>query len=108
MMKPAVTVSLVPEARGGPFIFWDDLAGACKKASDLGYAAIEVFPPAPSALNTAELRRLLSEHRLALATLGTGGGWIRQKLTLTSSDQAVREHALSFIKEMIDVAAPFV
>ena len=106
-MKPAVTVSLVPEARGGPFIFWDDLSVACKKASDLGYAAIEVFPPAPAALNTSELRRLLSEHRLALATLGTGGGWIRQKLTLTSGDQAVRERALSFIKEMIDVAAPF-
>ena len=106
-MKPAVTVSLVPEARGGPFIFWDDLAGACKKASELGYAAIEVFPPAPSALDPKELRRLLSEHRLALATLGTGGGWIRQKLTLTSNDQAVRERALSFIKEMIDVAAPF-
>jgi sugar phosphate isomerase/epimerase len=106
-MKPAVTVSLVPEARGGPFIFWDDLANACKKAAELGYAAIEVFPPAPSELNTSELRRLLKEHRLALATLGTGGGWIRQKLTLTSSDQMVRDRALSFVKEMIDVAAPF-
>ena len=106
-MKPAVTVSLVPEARGGPFIFWDDLAGACKKAADLGYAAIEVFPPAASALNASELRGLLKEHSLALATLGTGGGWIRQKLTLTSSDSGVRERALEFIKEMIEVAAPF-
>jgi sugar phosphate isomerase/epimerase len=106
-MKPAVTVSLVPEARGGPFIFWDDLAAACQKAGKLGYAAIEVFPPAPNAVNIDELRALLNEHRLALATLGTGGGWIRQKLTLTSIDQAVRQRAQSFIREMIDVAAPF-
>jgi sugar phosphate isomerase/epimerase len=106
-MKPAVTVSLVPEARGGPFIFWDDLAVACKKASELGYAAIEVFPPAPSALNASELGALLGQHRLALATLGTGGGWIRQKLTLTNSDKAVRERAANFLREMIDEAAPF-
>ncbi|MGZ8898727.1 MAG: TIM barrel protein [Limisphaerales bacterium] len=106
-MKPAVTVSLVPEARGGPFIFWDDLPGACKKAAALGYAAIEVFPPAPGALDAEQLRGLLREHRLALATLGTGGGWIRQKLTLTSANPEVRARAVAFIKEMMDVAAPF-
>ncbi|MGZ8937735.1 MAG: sugar phosphate isomerase/epimerase family protein [Limisphaerales bacterium] len=106
-MKPAVTVSLVPEARGGPFIFWDDLSGACKKAAALGYAAIEVFPPAPGALDAEQLRGLLREHRLALATLGTGGGWIRQKLTLTSANPEVRARAVAFIKEMMDVAAPF-
>ena len=106
-MKPAVTVSLVPEARGGPFIYWDDLAGACKKAAALGYAAIEVFPPAADALDTEQLHGLLREHRLALATLGTGGGWIRQKLTLTSAKPDIRARAVAFIKEMIDVAAPF-
>jgi sugar phosphate isomerase/epimerase len=106
-MKPAVTVSLVPEARGGPFIFWDDLALACKKASSLGYAAIEVFPPTPSAIDSSELLKLLRDHRLSLATLGTGGGWIRQKLTLTSAIPDVRARAVTFIKEMIDAAAPF-
>ena len=32
MIRPAVTVSLVEEARGGPFVYWHDLADACKKA----------------------------------------------------------------------------
>jgi sugar phosphate isomerase/epimerase len=106
-MKPAVTVSLVPEARGGPFIYWDDLALACQKASALGYAAIEVFPPAPSALEATELLALLRDNHLSLATLGTGGGWLRQKLTLTSANADTRARALTFIKEMIDAAAPF-
>ena len=35
-MKSAVTISLVPEARGGPFVFWDDLPAACRKAKELG------------------------------------------------------------------------
>ena len=106
-MKPAVTISLVPEARGGPFIFWDDLGEACKKAADLGYAAVEVFPPSPDAIHVEELRRALEKNGLALATLGTGGGWIRQKLTLTSADAQVRKRARAFIAGMIDAAAPF-
>ena len=32
-MKSAVTVSLVPEARGGPFVFWDDLAAGVRQAA---------------------------------------------------------------------------
>jgi sugar phosphate isomerase/epimerase len=106
-MKPCVTVSLVPEARGGPFIFWDDLPAACEKAAQLGYAAIEIFPPAPTALNQEVLSSLLKKHRLALATLGTGGGWLRHKLTLTSASAEIRQRARDFIAEMIDVAAPF-
>lgn len=106
-MKPAVTISLVPEARGGPFIFWDDLAESCRKAAELGFAGVEVFPPDPAALDRDALRRLLREHRLKLAALGTGGGWIRQKLTLTAANAEVRSRALKFIQEMIDLAAPF-
>ena len=32
MIRSAVTVSLVEEAKGGPFIFWHDLPAACAKA----------------------------------------------------------------------------
>ncbi len=50
-MKSAVTVSLVPEARGGPFVFWDDLAAACKTAREIGYDAIELFAPSADAVD---------------------------------------------------------
>ena len=106
-MKPCVTVSLVPEARGGPFIFWEDLAAACAKAASLGYPAIEIFPPAPSAINRDELFSLLRKHKLSVAAFGTGGGWLRRKLTLTSANGEVRKEARAFITEMIELAASF-
>ena len=40
MIYSAVTVSLVAEAKGGPFVFWDDLPAACRAAQELGYDAI--------------------------------------------------------------------
>ena len=106
-MKPCVTVSLVPEARGGPFIFWDDLATAAEKAARFGFAAIEVFPPAAAAVNRDELSALLAKHKLGVAAFGTGGGWLRHKLTLTSNSAEIRERARTFIAEMIDLAASF-
>jgi sugar phosphate isomerase/epimerase len=106
-MKPCVTVSLVPEARGGPFIFWDDLESACAKAAALGYPAVEIFPPAASAINRGELASLLRTHNLAVAAFGTGGGWLRQKLTLTSASREMRDRARAFIGEMIELAGAF-
>jgi sugar phosphate isomerase/epimerase len=101
-----VTVSLVDEARGGPFVFWDDLPGACRQAAELGFDAVEVFPPGPEGLSSSRLRELLKSHGLALAAIGTGAGWVRQRLTLTSADPAVRVQALSFIMSIIDLAGP--
>lgn len=106
-MKSAVTVSLVPEARGGPFVFWDDLPAACRQAAELGFDAVELFPPGPDAVDAGELRTLLRDNGLALAAVGTGVGWVRLKLTLTSPDAAVREKARSFVRGVIDFAAGF-
>ena len=106
-MKPCVTVSLIPEARGGPFIFWDDLALACRRARELGYAAIEIFPPNFKASVSQDLKKHLGENGLALATVGTGGGWVKHKLTLTSAKAETREQALAYIKDALDFAAPF-
>jgi sugar phosphate isomerase/epimerase len=106
-IRSSVTVSLVHEVRGGPFVFWDDLPGAVRQAAELGFDAIEVFPSGPQAVDKAALCQLLSDHGLALAAVGTGAGWVLQKLSLTSSDQAVREQAVAFVKSIIDVAGPF-
>ncbi len=43
MIRSAVTISLVPEARGGPFVFWEGLAAGCQKAASFGFDAVEVF-----------------------------------------------------------------
>lgn len=106
-IRSAVTVSLVPEARGGPFVYWDDLAEACRKASELGFDAVEIFPPGPNDVDVVTLRTLLQGHGLALAAVGTGAGWVKHRLHLVHPDPSVRSRARDFIRAIIDFAGPF-
>jgi sugar phosphate isomerase/epimerase len=103
-MKSAVTVSLVPEAKGGPFVFWDNLAAACAQARELGFDAVEIFPPSADSLKLNEVRSLLARHHLQLAAIGTGAGWVRHKLRLTDPDPAIRRQAVEFVRPLIATA----
>lgn len=103
-MKSAVTISLVPEARGGPFVFWDDLAAGCAHAAELGFDAVEIFPPGAEALDVAKVAQLLGAHGLQCAAIGTGAGWVKHKLRLTDPDATVRQRAIGFVVEIIDAA----
>jgi sugar phosphate isomerase/epimerase len=103
-MKSAVTISLVPEARGGPFVFWDDLAAGCTQAAELGFDAVEIFPTSAEMLVTMNVAKLLAAHRLKCSTVGTGAGWLKHKLRLTDPDAAVRQSAIGFIGEIIEAA----
>lgn len=106
MMQSAVTVSLVEQARGGPFIFWDRLDESAHLAAKLGFDAIELFAPGPEAVSQELMRRILSETQLKLAAVGTGAGWLIHKLTLTHPEEARRKQAVAFIKSMIDLGSP--
>jgi sugar phosphate isomerase/epimerase len=105
-IRSSVTVSLVPEARGGPFVFWDDLPAACRKAKALGFDAVEVFPPSADAPELQGLATVLSDNGLALAAVGTGAGWLRGRLHLCLPDAALRSRARDFILSIIDLAGP--
>ncbi len=107
MIRSAVTVSLVSEAKGGPFVFWDDLAGACRQAAELGYHAVEIFAPAPDAIPAAQLKPLLQQTGLAVAAVGTGAGWVKHRLSLTSPDESIRRRAIDFIGSMIDFGGTY-
>jgi sugar phosphate isomerase/epimerase len=103
-MLSAITVSLVPEARQGPFVFHAGLEDACRRASQLGFDAIEIFPPHADAIAASDVTPLLEKYRLKLAAVGTGAGWVREQLALTSSDESVRRRATEFVRQIIDAA----
>ena len=101
-MKSAVTISLIKAARGGPFVYWDDVPRSIRKAAALGFDAVEIFAPGPQLLAADVIRPLLQESKMKLAAVGTGGGWVLHKLTLTSPDPTIRERAKEFIRGIID------
>ncbi|HVJ84828.1 MAG TPA: sugar phosphate isomerase/epimerase family protein [Caulifigura sp.] len=101
-VRSAVTVSLVPEAKGGPFVFWDDLEGAIEQTASLGFDGLEVFAPGPDAVPADRLGRLLKDRGLALAAVGTGAGWVKHKLLLTDPDAGQRKRAIEFVRSMIN------
>ena len=103
-MRSAVTISLVPEARGGPFVFWDDLDAGMRKAAELGFDAVEIFPPSADALNPAAVKSMLRQHDLKLAAVGTGAGWVKHKLRLTAPAAEERQKARAFVREIVDAA----
>ncbi len=107
MIRSSVTVSLVPEARGGPFVFWDDLPAACGRAAELGFDAVELFVPDADTVDARRLRRLLDDHGLAVAAVGTGAGWVKYGLSLTAEDPSARQRARHFVRSIVDFAGSF-
>lgn len=107
MIRSAITVSLVEEARGGPFVYWDGLVSAFKSAQELGFDAIEIFAPGPDAVDAKQLKSLIAETGLSVAAVGTGAGMVKHGLSLTASDAGKRSSAVDFVKSMIDFGGPF-
>ena len=71
-MRSAITICLVPEASGGPFVFHEGLAAGCRAASAAGFDAVEIFPADAHSFPADELRKLLVSESLQLAAVGTG------------------------------------
>ena len=107
MIRSAVTISLVPEARGGPFVYWDDLDSGCARAAALGFDGVEIFPRTTEELNAKHIRHLLTKHNLKLAAMGTGAGWVVHKLRLTDPDAQIRSRARAFVASVVDFAGSF-
>jgi len=106
-MKSAITISLCPEAKAGPFVYCDNLDAGMGKAPAPGFDAVEIFPRSVEDLNAKEIRSLLSKHNLKLAAMGTGAGWVAHKLRLTDPDATQRRRARDFVGSVIDFAGAF-
>lgn len=104
-MLCAVTVSLVPKPRAGPFVFHGNLEASCTKARAMGFDAVEILPGRRIPRCPGNSRQILERNHLKLAAMGTGAGWLTRKLTLTSPDPAVRHQAQQFIGAIVDLAS---
>ncbi|MGA0132755.1 MAG: TIM barrel protein [Opitutales bacterium] len=107
MIKSAATVSLVPQAKGGPFVYWDGLESAAASAARLGFDALEVFAPSAASIDRPALHALLKKQGLSVAAFGTGGGWLVHKWHLTHADPAIRSQAREFIRAIVDLGGEF-
>ena len=106
-MKSCITISLVEEARGGPFVLWDGLEKSIAFAGELGYDAVELFIPGPDAIDVASLHRMLANADVQLAAIGTGAGWVKHGLQLADAEAGRRERARAFVRGVIDLAGQF-
>ncbi len=104
-MKSAITVTLVPETRQGPFVFSEGLADGFRRAADHGFDAVEIFPGSAEDVDVAAVAGLVARHGLGVAAVGTGAGWVRHGLRLTDPDTEVRRRARAFVAALIDRAA---
>ena len=106
-IRSAITVSLVDEARGGPFVYWNGLESGCEDAAGLGFDAVEIFPPDAESVDAQVLQQLLQRHSLRVAAVGTGAGWVKHKLLLTDPKPAQRAKAEQFVRSIIDLGGQF-
>lgn len=107
MLRCSVTISLVPQIKGGPFVFTQDLAKSCKKAAEAGFQAVEILVGEAEALKEELLQTALSENNLQLAALGTGAGYVVYRRHLSSPSPEIRRKASEFVRNCVDLAAPF-
>lgn len=107
MILSAVTVSLVEQAKRGPFVFHDNLEVACSAAAELGFDGIEIFAPSPQMVQSLPLKQLLQTFGLKLAALGTGAGMLVHRLQLCDPNPDQRKKAEEFIADMLRAGAEF-
>jgi len=106
-VKAGITISLVSEAKGGPFVFSGGLVQGCRNAAATGYDGVELFVPSARAVDVRLLRRTLDEYGLELAAVGTGAGFVLQKLHLCDASDEGRRRAIDFIRGIIDLGGDF-
>lgn len=106
-IRSSITISVVEEAKAGPFVFHDGWENGCRRAAELGFDAVELFAPSADAISALPVAEMLEKYNLGLAAVGTGGGWVRHKWHLCHPDPQVRSQALDFIKGIIKAGAQF-
>jgi sugar phosphate isomerase/epimerase len=88
-----------------PVLLRGDYAEKIKRGSQLGYKYVEMHIRDPIEVDVESILKACEENNVSVTTLGTGLGYVIDKLTFTSPDKEVREKAVNRIIEHIKLAA---
>ena len=75
------------------------------KASDMGYAGVELMVMDPAQVDAAGVRRMIADAGLEVAAIASGALTFAAKLTLLHQDASVRRRALDRLRRLIELAA---
>jgi len=101
-MKLAITV--VKEASvHAPLVLRGEYAKAIEQAGRIGYDAVELHVPDPDELDLNEIKRACNSAGVTVSSIGTGLAFVRDGLTLTSPDAAVRRTAIDRLKGFVRI-----
>lgn len=104
-IQSCVTISLVEEARGGPFVYWDDFDEGCRQAAALGFDAVELFAPNAALISMERVKESLERHGIAISAVGTGAGMVIHGHSLSDADDGKRAEAVDFARSMVEYGA---
>ena len=85
--------------------FKGDFEANVAKIAGWGYDGVELAIRDPHLVDGSELERVVTSMGLKVPAIGTGQAWGEERLSLTSTDPAVRQAALERLKAHIPLAA---
>jgi len=100
-MKSSIIVPVQDLTPFSPFSPDEGLEVNLAKASEAGYDGVELAITDPTRIDVAKIKRLLKQYNLAMPVITTGQAYGIEGLSLTASNEEVREKALRRIKEHI-------
>jgi sugar phosphate isomerase/epimerase len=102
-MKIAITV-VERAAPLAPFVLRGPFADTIRQAGEIGFDAVELHIPDPSEVSAQEIKRACQSASVSVSSIGTGLAFVRDGLTLTSQDEAIRSKAIARLQAFIELA----
>ena len=103
-MKLSIVVSTQP-ASFEALAYKGQLIENIIKIARLGYDGVELAVRNPEQLNVHEIQNLLTDYKLHVPAIGTGQLFGEEGLSLTSTDERIRQTAIERLKSHIELAA---
>lgn len=97
-----ISITAVDEASpSAPFVLRGNYSNSIRFAAQAGFEAVELHLSDPSHLDTEDVVRTIAHNGVSISSIGTGMAFLREGITLTHADAAVRQRALERMLDFI-------